>query len=59
MAFSLYFVGFLVFIAGLASLSTALGVSASLVTGAALALLVAGFLGGLLHHRAREQRAPV
>lgn len=59
MAFLLYFVGFVVFIAGAASLATALGASGTLVTGAALALLAAGFVAGLLRHRAREHRAPV
>jgi positive regulator of sigma E activity len=59
MAFMLYFVGFVVFIAGLASLATALGLSDALVTGSALAIIAIGFLAGIIHHRARDQRAPV
>ena len=59
MAFMLYFVGFVVFIAGLASLATALGLSETLVTGIALTLIALGFLAGILRRRAREQRAPV
>ena len=59
MAFMLYFVGFVVFVAGLASLATALGLSETLVTGVALALIAAGLLAGLLRRRAHEQRAPV
>ncbi len=59
MAFMLYFVGFVVFIAGLASLATALGLSETLVTGIALAMIVLGLFAGLLRRRAREQRAPV
>lgn len=59
MAFMLYFVGFVVFIAGLASLATALGLSETLVTGIALALIAIGLLAGVLRRRAREQRAPV
>lgn len=57
MAFSLYFVGFVVFIAGLASLATALGVSDALVTGSALALIGLGLAAGFVHRRAREHRA--
>ena len=59
MAFMLYFVGFVVFIAGLASLATALGLSETLVTGIALVLIALGLLAGILRRRAREQRAPV
>ena len=59
MAFMLYFVGFVVFIAGLASLATALGISDALVTGSALAVIAIGLLAGILRHRAKEQRAPV
>lgn len=59
MAFSLYFVGFIVFIAGLASLATALGVSGALVTGGALLLIAVGLLAGILRHRAQGSRAPV
>lgn len=59
MAFMLYFVGFVVFIAGLASLATALGLSETLVTGIALAMIALGLAAGLLRRRAREQRAPV
>ena len=59
MVFSLYFVGFVVFIAGLASLATALGLSDAYVTGGALALLAAGLLAGILRHRARKPPAPV
>jgi hypothetical protein len=58
MAFSLYFVGFIVFIAGLASLATALGVSETLVTGGALLLIALGLLAGILRHRAQANRAP-
>lgn len=58
MAFSLYFVGFVVLIAGLASLATALGISDALVTGSALALIGMGLAAGLLRRRAKEQRAP-
>jgi positive regulator of sigma E activity len=59
MAFMLYFVGFVVFAAGLASLATALGMSDTLVTGGALAIIAIGFLAGLVRHRARESRASV
>ncbi len=59
MAFSLYFVGFVVFVAGLASAAVALGMSETLVTGTALALLALGWLAGILHHRARGRSAPV
>jgi positive regulator of sigma E activity len=59
MAFMLYFVGFVVFVAGLAAIATAIGVSETLVTGAALLLLALGLLAGILRHRARETRAPV
>jgi hypothetical protein len=59
MAFMLYFVGFVVFIAGLASLATALGMSDALVTGSALAVIAIGLAAGLVRRRAREQRAPV
>ena len=59
MAFALYFVGFIVFIAGLAALATALGASEAIVTGAALVLIALGLLAGILRQRAREQRAPV
>ena len=59
MAFMLYFVGFVVFIAGIASLATALGLSETLVTGIALVLIALGLLAGILRRRAREQRAPV
>ena len=59
MAFSLYFVGFVVFVAGVASLATALGVSEAVVTGAALVLIAAGLFAGILRHRAQGHRAPV
>ena len=59
MVFSLYFVGFIVFIAGVASLATALGVSETLVTGGALVFIALGLLAGILRHRAQESRAPV
>ena len=59
MAFSLYFVGFVVFIAGLASLATALGLSETLVTGGALVLIALGLLAGILRHRAQGNRAAV
>ena len=59
MAFMLYFVGFVVFVAGLAALATALGVSATLVTGAALLLMAMGLFAGILRHRARDPHAPV
>jgi positive regulator of sigma E activity len=59
MAFSLYFVGFVVFIAGLASLATALGMSETLVTGGAFILIALGLLAGILRHRALANRATV
>jgi uncharacterized membrane protein HdeD (DUF308 family) len=59
MAFSLYFVGFIVFIAGVASLATALGVSETLVTAGALLLIALGLLAGILRHRAQANRAAV
>ena len=59
MAFSLYFVGFVVFIAGVASLATALGLSETLVTGIALTLIGLGLVAGIFQHRSRERRAPV
>jgi hypothetical protein len=59
MVFSLYFVGFLVLIAGLASLAIALGISEAAVTGAALAILALGLFAGILRHRARGRSAPV
>jgi hypothetical protein len=46
MAFSLYFVGVIVFVAGLGWLLTVLGVSAAIVNPLALALLVAGLAAG-------------
>ena len=55
----LYFVGFVVFIAGLASLATALGVSDALVTGSALAIIAVGLAAGIVRRRARDPRAPV
>jgi hypothetical protein len=58
MAFSLYFVGFVVFIAGLASLATALGLSETMVTGGALVLIALGLLTGILRHRAQARRTP-
>jgi hypothetical protein len=58
MAFMLYFVGFVVLIAGLASLATALGMSDALVTGLALAIIAAGLAAGIVRRRAKEQRAP-
>jgi positive regulator of sigma E activity len=59
MAFALYFVGFIVFIAGLAALATALGVSEAIVTGAAFVLIALGLFAGILRRRARDARAPV
>ena len=59
MAFMLYFVGFVVFVAGLAAAATAIGISETLVTGAALLLLAMGLLAGILRHRAKEPPAPV
>ncbi|HET7401657.1 MAG TPA: hypothetical protein VFJ62_07740 [Usitatibacter sp.] len=59
MAFMLYFVGFVVFVAGVAALATAIGISETLVTGAALLLLAMGLCAGILRHRARERHAPV
>jgi len=57
MAFSLYFVGFVVFVAGLASLATALGLSDAYVTGIALVLLAGGLALGIVHRRAKGPRA--
>jgi len=57
MAFMLYFVGFVVFVAGLAAVATALGLSESFVTGAALLLIGLGLLAGLLGKRARRAAA--
>ena len=59
MAFMLYFVGFVVFVAGAAAIATALGLSGSMVTGAALAMIALGLMAGILRHRARENRALV
>ena len=59
MAFMLYFVGFVVFVAGLAAIATAIGVSEALVTGTALLLLALGLFAGILRHRAKEPPAPV
>ena len=59
MAFSLYFVGFVVFIAGLASAAVALGMSETFVTGAALVMLALGLFAGILQRRARARSAPV
>jgi uncharacterized membrane protein HdeD (DUF308 family) len=59
MAFMLYFVGFVVFVAGVAAIATALGLSGSMVTGAAFAMIALGLMAGILRHRARENRAPV
>jgi len=55
----LYFVGFVVFIAGLASLATLLGLSDAIVTGSALAIIAIGFAAGIIRNRARDPRAPV
>jgi Kef-type K+ transport system membrane component KefB len=57
MAFMLYFVGFVVFVAGLAAIATAIGVSEALVTGTALVLMAVGLLAGILRHRAKEPPA--
>ena len=57
MAFLLYFVGFIVFVAGLAAIATAIGVSETFVTAAALALLGLGLFAGLLRRRAKEPPA--
>jgi hypothetical protein len=46
MAFSLYFVGLIVFVTGLGWLLTALGVAPAIVNPLALALLVAGLAAG-------------
>ncbi len=59
MAFMLYFVGFVVFVAGLAAIATAIGVSETLVTGGALLLIALGLFAGILRHRAKEPPAPV
>lgn len=59
MAFSLYFVGFVVFIAGAASLAIALGLAETVVTGTALAILALGLLAGVLRRLARGRSAAV
>jgi hypothetical protein len=59
MAFMLYFVGFVVFVAGLAAIATAIGVSETLVTATALLLMGLGLFAGVLRHRAKEPPAPV
>lgn len=59
MIFALYFVGFVVFVAGLASGAIALGMPETVVTASALALLALGLFAGILRHRARGRSAPV
>ena len=51
MAFLLYLVGLVVFVAGLGWLLTSLGVAAAIVNSAALALLVAGVVLGVTRVR--------
>jgi hypothetical protein len=51
LSFSLYFVGAIVVIAGLAWLATLLGAAGTLVTGAAAALLLAATVLGAIAHR--------
>ena len=58
MAFILYIVGFVVFVAGLASLATALGMADTVVTGLALVLIAIALGAGLFGRRTKESRAP-
>ena len=55
MAFLLYFVGLIVFVAGLGWLATSLGMTAAYVNVAALALLVLGVITAIARVRAERR----
>ena len=55
MAFLLYFVGLIVFVAGMGWLLSSLGVGAAIVNTGALVLLAAGLVAGLTRMRLGER----
>ncbi len=57
MSFMLYVVGFVAFVAGLASLGIALGLAETYATSGALTLLAAGLVTGLVRNRSRRGSA--
>ena len=54
MSFLLYVIGFVVFIAGLASFATMIGIPQTFVVGGALLLLAVAVVTGVMHIRAKD-----